>query len=391
LQNVVFGAMYGTFWGTLYTSILTAVGGVGCYLLVAPLAPLLAAMPGISKPLAAIRRALAPAGRSTGIARPASAASRRASARRSRLSRRGSARSKAAAAQESSGNIWSYLLVLRVIPVVPYGVMNIACSILRVPLLPYAGTLALGSVAWNGVTATVGEVLIDTLQALPASVASTTLGDGLVSGGFVDAPAPGTSPLESQRLQAVAHKAQTGARAIAAHIWKPEMLFKLVVLSTLSLAPLGLKWYLKRRETQRAEADDSLDEMLDEAVELEHDCDSDIEMDAAAGADTDADTSCATTMRETRSWGPERLAAWSWDDAKESVLGRSSSLGGAAGMRHAHARQSTDMPFLDAQSELPLPLFEYDEEYEDAEDENPYDLIARLETRSPAAAAVSAA
>ncbi len=45
IMNVVFGAMYGTYSGTLYTSVLTAVGGVFCYLLSAPLAPLITSLP----------------------------------------------------------------------------------------------------------------------------------------------------------------------------------------------------------------------------------------------------------------------------------------------------------------------------------------------------------
>ncbi|CAD6967825.1 unnamed protein product [Tilletia controversa] len=60
IMNVIFGALYGTFWGTLYTSLLTAFGGMCCYLLCSPLSPLIASLPGLKRPLHAIRTALDP-------------------------------------------------------------------------------------------------------------------------------------------------------------------------------------------------------------------------------------------------------------------------------------------------------------------------------------------
>ncbi len=68
---------------------------------------------------------------------------------------------------KSNSNVWSYLLVLRVLPIVPYGLMNIACGVLGVPLAPYAGTLAVGSIPWNFVTCQVGDLLQEIVEALP--------------------------------------------------------------------------------------------------------------------------------------------------------------------------------------------------------------------------------
>lgn len=198
IMNVVFGAMYGTYWGTLYTSVLTAVGGVFCYLLSAPLAGLITSLPGLAKPLDAMRRALSPP--------------------------------RAHAATGSDGNVWTYLLVLRVLPIVPYGLMNIACGVLRVPLLPYAATLAVGSIPWNFVTCQVGDLLQEIVEALPAD-------NGLSVAGITNKAAGGPPG--------------GGMKVIVDHIWNRRMMVKLVLLSIASLAPMLLSRYLKRRQQQQ--------------------------------------------------------------------------------------------------------------------------------------------
>lgn len=201
IMNVVFGAMYGTYWGTLYTSVLTSVGGVFCYLLSAPLAGLISSLPGLAKPLDAMRRALSP---------PRAHATTEAGG--------------------SEGNVWTYLLVLRVLPIVPYGLMNIACGVLRVPLLPYAVTLAIGSVPWNFVTCQVGDLLQEIVEALPAQ-------NGLSVAGLTNKAAGGPPG--------------GGMKVIVDHIWNRRMMFKLVLLSIASLAPMLLSRYLKRRQSHQ--------------------------------------------------------------------------------------------------------------------------------------------
>lgn len=209
IMNVVFGAIFGTYSATLYTSSLTAVGGVFCYLLSAPLAPLITSLPGLAKPLDAMRRALSP-GRA------------RASGRSVMISNSGN----------GNVNVWTYLLLLRVLPIVPYGLMNIACGVLGVPLLPYAGTLAVGSIPWNFVTCQVGDLLQEIVEALPVE-------DVTVSG------------LKDKAKSS----AGGGMRAIVDRIWNREMVVKLVLLSMASLLPMVLSRYLKYRQRQQAEAE----------------------------------------------------------------------------------------------------------------------------------------
>lgn len=189
IMNVVFGAMYGTYFGTFYTSLLTAVGGVFCYLLSAPLAPFITSLPGLAKPLDAMRRALSP-GRAHAPGRSVMISNSRGS---------------------GDANLWSYLLILRVLPIVPYGLMNIACGVLGVPLTPYALTLAVGSIPWNFVTCQVGDILQEIVEAIP------------LEGG-----------------------AGGGMREITKHIWNRDMIIKLVLLSAASLLPMVLSRYLKR-------------------------------------------------------------------------------------------------------------------------------------------------
>ncbi|PWZ01001.1 hypothetical protein BCV70DRAFT_87455 [Testicularia cyperi] len=207
LMNVVFGAMYGTYWGTLYTSVLTAVGGVFCYLLSAPLAPLITSLPGLAKPLDAMRRALSP-GRAHASGRSVMISN----------SHRG-----------SDGNVWTYLLVLRVLPIVPYGLMNIACGVLGVPLLPYGVTLAIGSIPWNFVTCQVGDLLQEIVEAIPLD--------------------------EDMTVSGIKNKTTThaggGMREIIDHIWTRDMMIKLVLLSIASLLPMVLSRYLKYRQRQQ--------------------------------------------------------------------------------------------------------------------------------------------
>ena len=205
IMNVVFGAMYGTYSGTLYTSVLTAVGGVFCYLLSAPLGPLVTSLPGLAKPLDAMRRALSP-GRA------------RASGRSVMISNSNGG---------PDGNVWTYLLVLRVLPIVPYGLMNIACGVLGVPLAPYFGTLAVGSIPWNFVTCQVGDLLQEIVEAFPVE-------DMTVSG------------LKDKAKSS----AGGGMRAIVDRIWNREMVFKLVLLSMASLLPMLLSRWLKRQSAK---------------------------------------------------------------------------------------------------------------------------------------------
>lgn len=281
IMNVVFGAMYGTWFGTLYTSLLTAFGGMLCYLLMAPLGPFISAMPGLSKGLQKMRKALqgnlnAPSRPSTALTsnwQPTGLAAddlrirghpdRRGS--NGAAVRRPSKKYKASQKPGKNNNLWSYLLVLRLLPVVPYGLMNIACSVLRVPLLPYTVTLGLGSIPWNACTVQIGDLLVEVVSALPATIVSSDVADQLGTGEFVNAPDPmlaggagALAPLQSMS-PALKVKAQSGLRAISDKVWNREMMFKLVLMSVVSLAPMLIQRWLKRRHTDNdAEEEEEL-------------------------------------------------------------------------------------------------------------------------------------
>lgn len=101
----------------------------------------------------------------------------------------------------SPGDMFSYLLLARLFPLLPYSVLNVACGVLAIPVKPYFITLVLGSFPYNFVTTQLGDLL--------GSLASTT--DGV----NVNA------------------------------IWTWDLCFKLAVASVLSAAPLLFKEQLK--------------------------------------------------------------------------------------------------------------------------------------------------
>lgn len=261
IMNVVFGAMYGTLMGTLYTSFLTAVGGMLCYILMAPIGPFISAMPGLNKGLQKMRKALQGSmPMDNNASQPIASTSTldvngelsstrprqhpRAFWLESRPERKSSTMIKAdkqgkGTKSKSKNSLWSYLLVLRLLPVVPYGLMNIACSVLRVPLLPYTVTLGLGSIPWNACTVQVGDLLAEVASALPVVTASVA--DQMDSGGF--------SPVGTTQSPV----AQSGMRAISEKIWNKEMMFKLVLMSLVSLAPMLIQRFIKRNEEETEE------------------------------------------------------------------------------------------------------------------------------------------
>lgn len=101
----------------------------------------------------------------------------------------------------SAGDMFSYLLLARLFPLLPYSVLNIACGVLAVPVKPYFITLVLGSFPYNFVTTQLGDLL--------GSLASTGNGADINS------------------------------------IWTWDLCFKLAVASLLSAVPLLFKEQLK--------------------------------------------------------------------------------------------------------------------------------------------------
>lgn len=205
IMNIVFGAVYGSYLGALFASILTGLGGMFCYLLAMPFDDVVASLPKISGPLVAMRKALM-------ISDTTSGTDAATSPRSQRLGR----------------DLWTYLFFLRLLPVVPYGMMNIACGVLHVPMLAYVVTLAVGSTPWNFCTAQIGEILHDVASAIQASAAAASSVDGTAvasATGRASILASGAMAVLLQRLGTV------------------DMIVKLVLLSAASTLPIILHRY----------------------------------------------------------------------------------------------------------------------------------------------------
>lgn len=230
IMNVIFGMTFGVWRGTVITSVLTSLGGVFCYLLVSPISPLIHHLPGLHTVLEKLKEAMNKGSSGKVLSRhsrPLTTKEQEARKNRTRQS-----------------NLWSYLLILRVLPIMPYGLMNIACSVLRVPLLPYAVTLAIGSIPWNACTVQVGDLLVQVVSALDAVEGGST-SSSLDGGDFRSASLHGK--MLGPKITA---KTQSGTGAIAAKLWNKEMIFKLVLLSLVSLAPLLLQRFLNKDDDE---------------------------------------------------------------------------------------------------------------------------------------------
>ncbi|PKI82786.1 hypothetical protein MVES1_003741 [Malassezia vespertilionis] len=215
ITNIVFGAMYGAYAGAFFACIFTAVGGVLCYLLSVPIANVVLLVPGIAKPLHSMRRALA-----------------------STMST-----SRGGGARNIPRNLWSYLLFLRLLPIVPYGMMNIACGVLGVPLLPYALTLFVGSLPWNFCTAQIGEILQDVVSAIQTQV--HIVSSSAMVADTHEATTATTGPdsfLASGTLSVIVER-----------IWTVDMMVKLALLSLASALPIVLQRYFGKKEEETEE------------------------------------------------------------------------------------------------------------------------------------------
>lgn len=200
ITNIIYGAMYGAYAGAFFASIFTAVGGVLCYLMAAPFADVVVLFPKLSKPLHSMRVAL---------------------------------QNVHTDGAPKKNQLWTYLLFLRLLPIVPYGMMNIACGVLGVPLVPFALTMAVGSVPWNFCTAQIGDLLQDVATAIQESVAH----QAAQAGANVGASSAETSVLASSTLTILMER-----------IWTWDMMIKLVLLSIASALPIVLQRYFGKRK-----------------------------------------------------------------------------------------------------------------------------------------------
>ncbi|CAE6536773.1 unnamed protein product [Rhizoctonia solani] len=162
--NVLTGALISPLWATLLMTALTSTGSLIATLLAAPLSPLVQRF--VPRALDVVSVAL-----------------------------QGSGNNKAGAKRTPT---WVRLVVMRLIGVVPWSGINIACGVCRVPFLDCAIGAFIGTLPWTAVTCQIGDIL----QTL----------------------AVGSSSSNPQTLSSL--------------LGSPSIIFKLVVLSLLSLGPV---------------------------------------------------------------------------------------------------------------------------------------------------------
>ncbi|KAI0036817.1 snare associated Golgi protein-domain-containing protein, partial [Vararia minispora EC-137] len=166
LWNVLAGALFSPVRATLVLSVLTTLGSIGAALLSAPLAPFITRY--FPKSLAVARSAFE--GDSTGPSSP----------------------------------VWVRVTVLRLIGIVPWSGVNIACGVLGVSLWDCLLGTFIGSIPWTAVTCQIGDILHT----------------------VVASPSPNTETISSILMS-------------------PALIAKLVALSALSLAPILGRNYLR--------------------------------------------------------------------------------------------------------------------------------------------------
>ncbi|KEP55735.1 SNARE associated protein [Rhizoctonia solani 123E] len=161
--NVLTGALISPLWATFLMTALTSTGSLIATLLAAPLSPLVQRF--VPKALDVVSVAL-----------------------------QGSGNSKSAKRTPT----WVRLVVMRLIGVVPWSGINIACGVCRVPFVDCAIGAFIGTLPWTAVTCQIGDIL-------------QTLAVGSSSG----------SP-----------------QTLSSLLGSPSIIFKLVLLSLLSLGPV---------------------------------------------------------------------------------------------------------------------------------------------------------
>lgn len=109
----------------------------------------------------------------------------------------------------TSADLFSYLLLARLFPLLPYSLLNIACGVLHIPVYPFFATLVLGSFPYNFVTTQLGDLLANLATATGAN------GENVQSAGSIN------------------------------DIWTWDLCFKLAVASILSAAPVIFKKQLQ--------------------------------------------------------------------------------------------------------------------------------------------------
>ncbi|KAG8766384.1 hypothetical protein FRC12_006917 [Ceratobasidium sp. 428] len=144
LLNVLAGALLSPALGTLVMTALTTIGSIGSSLLSAPLTPLVRRF--VPKPLHLVRSALE--GNDTADANDALTDKPISTSRPSSPS-----------GDRTKTPTWVRLTVMRLVGVVPWSGINIACGVCEVPLTACALGAFFGTLPWTAVTCQIGDIL----------------------------------------------------------------------------------------------------------------------------------------------------------------------------------------------------------------------------------------
>ncbi|KAG9128206.1 hypothetical protein FRC07_002824 [Ceratobasidium sp. 392] len=144
LLNVLGGALLSPALGTLVMTALTTIGSIGSSLLSAPLTPLVRRF--VPKPLHLVRSAL----------EGHDAADANESLADKPIS---TSRPQSPTGDRTKTPTWVRLTVMRLVGVVPWSGINIACGVCEVPLSACALGAFFGTLPWTAVTCQIGDIL----------------------------------------------------------------------------------------------------------------------------------------------------------------------------------------------------------------------------------------
>ncbi|KAG8751564.1 hypothetical protein FRC14_007771 [Serendipita sp. 396] len=128
-----------------------------------------------------------------------------------------------------NGSTWARLSVLRLIGIVPWSGINIACGVCNVSLVQCAIGAFIGTLPWTAVTCQIGDLLQSIVaQPLSPNVSGGGAGGGggLMGGGGVGGG--------------------VGETTVSGVLTSPSTIFKLVFLSLVSLAPVLAKDWMSK-------------------------------------------------------------------------------------------------------------------------------------------------
>ncbi|EEB89881.1 hypothetical protein MPER_11976 [Moniliophthora perniciosa FA553] len=182
--NVLAGALFSPAFATILLTLLTTIGSLCATLLATPLAPFITHF--FPKALDMTRSAL------------------EGDVLNATVSESDLKPSESSQSSSHTSGAWVRLSILRLIGVVPWSGINIACGVCQVPLLDCLLGSFIGTLPWTAVTCQIGDI-----------------------------------------LQTVASQPSPTPQTVSSLLVSPEIITKLVVLSFLSLAPILAKDHLK--------------------------------------------------------------------------------------------------------------------------------------------------